>query len=138
MDNLTQRVLIRWAKSKEIPVKNKETGRTVYVLPETLKKEPESFQKLQPNKVGDPRWRGKSKPPKRPRKPERAEIPREPPPAPIRPPILPKPPKPPKPVEPVPPLKPAKIPAPLFCLQFIMLSTPISISARYLVVASNS
>lgn len=94
----------------EIPVKNKETGRTVYVLPETLKNEPDRFQKLRPDKVGDPRWRGKSKPPRRPMKPQRAEIPRDPPPAPIKPPIPLKLPKLPKTVKPVPMLKPPKVP----------------------------
>jgi hypothetical protein len=107
---LRQRVLDRWAK--EIPVKNKETDRTVYVLPETLKEQPDRFQKLRPNEVGDVRWRGKSKPPRFPKRPERAEIPRDPPPAPIRLPKLPKPIKPPKPVKIVPMLKPPKIPKP--------------------------
>jgi hypothetical protein len=112
MGSLAQRVLDRWAQSNEIPVKNRETGRTVYVLPETLKEEPDRFQKLRPSEVGDPRWRGKPKPPRRPRKPERAEIPVDPPPAPIRPPVPPKPPKPPKPVSPVPMLKLPKVPEP--------------------------
>lgn len=111
---LADRVLARWllAKTKEVPVKNKDTGRTVYVLPETLKKDPGRFEKVRPETVGDPRWRGKAKPPKRPRKPERPEIPRDPLPAPIHPPILPKRVKPPKPVKPVPLLKPPKVPKP--------------------------
>jgi len=99
-------------KTREIPVQNKETSRVVYVLPETLKKEPERFQKMRPNETGDVRWRGKSKPPQRPTKPYRSEIPRDPPPAPIHPPILPKPVKKPKPVKPVVPLKPPKAPQP--------------------------
>jgi len=99
-----------WAK--EIPVKNKETGRTVYVLPETLKEEPDRFQKLRPNEAGDPRWRGKAKPPRHPRRPERPEIPVDPPPAPIRPPVPPKPPTAPGPAKPVPFLKLPKIPKP--------------------------
>jgi hypothetical protein len=110
--DLTQKVLARWVASKEVPVKNKDTGRTVYVLPETLSKDPGRFEKVRPETVGDPRWRGKAKPPKRPKKPERPEIPRDTPPAPVKPPVLPKRVKPPKPVKPVPLLKGPKVPEP--------------------------
>jgi len=112
VSDLRERVLARWAKSKEVPVKNKETGRTVYVLPETLKEEPNRFEKIPPNEMGDYRWRGKAKPPRRPRKPYRPEIPRDPPPAPIKPPALPKLPRLPEPVKPVPMLKLPKVPKP--------------------------
>lgn len=112
MDDLTLRVLRRWAAGKEIPVENTETGRTVYVLPETLAKNPGKFKKLRPDQAGDPRWRGKAKPPRRPKKPHRPEIPRDTPPAPVRPPIPPKRVKLPKPVKPVPLLKPPKVPEP--------------------------
>jgi len=104
----------RWAKArtKGIPVKNKDTDRTVYVLPETLKEHPGRFQKVPPDKAGDPRWRGKPKPPARPRKPEKPEVPRDPPPAPIRPPIKKKPVKLMKPVTEVPEVSPMKVPEP--------------------------
>ena len=72
-------------RTKGVPVKNKDTGRTVYVLPETLKEHPSDFSKVRKERVGDPRWRGKAKPPTRPRKPEKPEVPREPPQAPIKP-----------------------------------------------------
>lgn len=72
-------------RTKGIPVTNQDTGRTVYVLPETLQKDPDKFQKVPPDESGDPRWRGKPKPPARPRRPEKPEVPRDPPPAPIHP-----------------------------------------------------
>ena len=68
-----------------VPVKNKDTERTVYVLPETLKKHPDEFTRVPEDKAGDPRWRGKPKPPRQPEGPEKPEVPREAPPAPIRP-----------------------------------------------------
>lgn len=68
-----------------VPATNRDTGRTVYVLDETLKERPERFRKLPSNEAGDPRWRGKPKPPREPRRPQKPEIPREPPPAPIHP-----------------------------------------------------
>jgi hypothetical protein len=111
--DLAHKVASRFlAKEKEIPVENQETGRIVYVLPETLEKEPSLYKRIPENKAGDPRWRGKSKPPRRPKKPHRPEIPRDTPPAPVRPPIPPKRVKPPKPVKPVPPLKGPKVPEP--------------------------
>jgi hypothetical protein len=74
-------------RTKGVPVKNTEsdTGRTVYVNPETLENDPGQFQKIQPDHAGDPRWRGKPKPPKRPARPQKPEVPRDPPPAPVRP-----------------------------------------------------
>jgi len=110
VDDLAKRVLRRWATSKEIPVKNKDTGRTVYVLPETLKKDPDKFERLDPNE----RPPGKAKPrsPRRPRKPERPEVPRDAPPAPVKPPVSPKKVKPVQPVKPVPPLDLPKVPEP--------------------------
>lgn len=111
-DPLSMRVLRRWAAENEIPVKNKDTGRTVYVLPETMKKEPGRFEKMQPNDSGDPRYRGKPKPPRSPRKPRRPRLPVDPPPAPIKPELPPKEPEPAKPVKPVLPVKPPKVPEP--------------------------
>lgn len=113
-DTVAQRVLVRWAKarSKGVPVRNKDTGRTVYVLPETLKTDPGRFQKVPPDQAGDPRWRGKPKPPARPRKPDKPEVPREPPPAPIRPVFKKKTVKRMKPVTEVPEVNPMKVPEP--------------------------
>lgn len=99
-------------RTKGVPVTNKDTGRTVYVLPETLKKDPGKFEKVPEEKAGDPRWRGKPKPPKRPRKPEKPEVPREPPPAPIQPELRKKPVKPMKPVTEVPDVEEMKVPEP--------------------------
>jgi hypothetical protein len=101
------RVLARWA-ADEIPVKNKDTGRVVYVLPETLRDQPQDFEKLSPNE--DPRKRPERA--ERPDKPRRPRIPRDPPPAPVKPPRPPKPPKVPKPPKPVPTLDPPKVPEP--------------------------
>lgn len=99
-------------RTKGVPVVNKDTGRTVYVLPETLKNDPDKFQKVRPDQAGDPRWRGKPKPPERPRRPERPEVPREPPTAPIRPEIRKKPVKRMKPVEEVTEVPEMKVPTP--------------------------
>lgn len=114
-DELALRVLERWAyspRTKSVPVTNKDTGRTVYVLPETLKKHPGKFKAVPPEKSGDPRWRGKPKPPKKPRKPNKPEVPRDPPPAPIRPERPTKRVKPMKPVTDVPEVTPMKVPEP--------------------------
>jgi hypothetical protein len=116
VDDLTRRVLARAYKKREkgVPVKNRDTGRVVYVSPDTLDKNPGRFEKVQDpdQSTGDPRWRGKAKPPKRPAKPHRPEVPRDPPPAPVKPPVPAKRVKPPKAVKPVPMLKPPKIPEP--------------------------
>lgn len=72
-------------RTEGVPVTNKDTGRTVYVLDETLKDEPEKFERVPDNKAGDPRWRGKPKPPRSPEKPDKPRITRDPPPAPVRP-----------------------------------------------------
>ena len=99
-------------RTEGVPVRNKETGRTVYVLPDTLKKHPERFQKVPDYEVGDPRWRGKPEPARRPQLPEKPEVPRDSPPAPIRPQIQKKPSKRMKPVVEVPEVKPMKVPEP--------------------------
>lgn len=114
--DLTARVVERFLaakiRDKAIPVKNKETGRTVYVLPETLKKDPDKFKKIPPDKAGDPRWRGKPKPPKRPQKPDKPDVPRDAPPAPIKPQIPARRVKPTQQVTDVPDVAPMKIPKP--------------------------
>lgn len=95
-----------------VPVTNKDTGRTVYVLPETLKDHPDKFKEVPEDKSGDPRWRGKPKPPARPRKPEKPEVPRESPPAPIQPELRKKQVKRMKPVTEVPDVDEMKVPVP--------------------------
>lgn len=75
----------RGTNPKLVPVKNKDTDRTVYVNPKTLEKNPGEFQKILPDHAGDPRWRGKAKPPARPARPKKPEVPRDPPPAPVHP-----------------------------------------------------
>lgn len=102
----------RKPRTQGIPVVNKETGRTVYVLPETLKAKPDLFKKIPPEKAGDPRWRGKPKPPRKPAKPDKPEIPREPPPSPLRPRMRKKPVDEAKPVKDVKPVKKVKVPVP--------------------------
>lgn len=99
-------------RTKGVPVKNKDTGRTVYVLPETLKENPSDFGKVPKDRAGDPRWRGKAKPPRRPRKPDKPEVPRKSPPAPIHPQDEKKPFKLTEPVVEVPEVKPMKVPEP--------------------------
>ena len=102
----------RKPRTKGVPVTNEDTGRTVYVLPETLKDHPDKFKKVDPDKAGDPRWRGKPKPPERPRRPDKPEVPRESPPAPIRPEIRKKVVKRMKPVVEVPEVEEMKVPVP--------------------------
>jgi hypothetical protein len=99
-------------RTKGVPVTNRDTGRTVYVLPETLQKDPDRFQKVPPDHAGDPRWRGKPKPSARPRRPDKPEVPRDPPPAPIRPEIPKKRVKQTKPVVEVPDVPEMKVPEP--------------------------
>ncbi len=99
-------------RDKGVPATNKETGRTVRVLPETLKEHPDEFQGLPEEKAGDPRWRGKPKPPREPRRPDKPKVPRESPPAPIRPQLEPKPATRMKPVNEVDEVEPMKEPEP--------------------------
>jgi len=98
-------------RDQSVPALNKETGRTVYVLPDTIKQHPEKFQALPEDKAGDPRYRGKPKPPRLPRKPEKPEVPRDPPPTRIRPEIQRKV-RPTNPIKKVKPVKEMKIPEP--------------------------
>jgi len=119
-------------RTKGVPVRNKDTGRAVYVLRETLEKDHEKFQPLREDEVGDPRWRGKSKPPRRPRKPEKPEVPRESPPAPIHPQIPKKVKRQTEQVTEVPDVKPMKIPEPSPQRRWKRLKkyTPITASAE--------
>jgi hypothetical protein len=102
----------RGQSPKLVPVVNTETGRIVYVLPETLNDSPDKFQKAPNDQVGDPRYRGKPKPPRKPRLPERPEVPRDPPPAPVKPRTRAKPAKPTKPVKEVKEAPKMKVPEP--------------------------
>lgn len=95
-----------------VPAVNKDTGRTVRVLPETLQENGDRFEPLPENKAGDPRWRGKPKPPREPARPDKPDVPREPPPAPVRPEREEKPVKPMKEPNEVEPVKPMKEPRP--------------------------
>lgn len=99
-------------RDQSVPALNKETGRTVYVLPETIKQHPDKFQAIPEYKAGDPRYRGKPKPPRVPHKPKKPEVPREPPPTRIRPEVPRKRVKPTNPVKKVKPVKEMKIPRP--------------------------
>lgn len=78
-----------------IPVWNRETERTVYVLPETLKEESGTYEKLDPddlNSEGMPsflRHPGQPQLPRKPKKPHKPKIPRKPLPAPLLPPMHP-------------------------------------------------
>jgi hypothetical protein len=110
---IAARVALRWAARREIPVKNKDTGRIVYVLPETLEKRPGDFQtNPRRDELSNPLLKGKPSKPARPKKPHKPEIPRDAPPAPARPPIPIKRIKPIPPVKPVPELKVPKVPIP--------------------------
>lgn len=113
VDPIVERILLAYKKRKKgLPVRNKDTDRVVYVQPETLKERSTDFESVPHDEVGDPRYRGKPKPPARPEKPHKPEIPRDPPPSPLQYPPIPKQVKPSKPVKPVPPVKPPKVPEP--------------------------
>lgn len=93
-----------------MPVFNKRKKRVVHVLPETLKDESETYERIPEDENDHVMNRGKPRKPRRPakpRKPHRPEIPRAVTPAPRKPP---RPVKPVKPVKPVPILKPLKLP----------------------------
>ena len=101
-----------------VPVWNKDKERTVYVLPDTLKEEGGTYEKLNPddlNSQGKPtylRHPGQPQLPRKPKKPHKPKIPRKPLPAPLHPPIHPSdrknlPPRKPTRVKPV---KPPKVP----------------------------
>lgn len=122
MDTLALRIAARWAKKrqKEVPVVNKDKERVVYVLPETVTEESETYQKVPPSRLDSdghidphaPRRRQQHLPVK-PQRPHRPEIPRVPPPSPPHPPMAPKPPMAPRKMKPVRHLKPPKVPKPL-------------------------
>lgn len=86
--SLTERVAARYAEKQEIPVYNKKLKRVVYVLPETLKSEGDTYEKIREDEAHHIEEHGKARPakrPKKPKKPHRPEVPRGVNPAPIKP-----------------------------------------------------
>ena len=122
--DLVHRVIARFLEGKYtrpknlVPAYNADKERIVYVLPETLKEDSSTYQKLPPSKLDTEKkpapmqHPGQPHLPKKPKKPHKPEIPREPPPAPIHPPIPPKRRLPPKQPKPVKVLIPPKVPQP--------------------------
>ena len=116
--DLARRVVARYlgetviTEESQVPVRNRETSRIVYVLPDTLRDEPERFERITPDEA-DPH--DTSRRPRRPAKPKKPRKPywhRDPIPIPVR--YL-KPPQPLKRIKPVPlvkPVKPVPIPEP--------------------------
>jgi len=101
-----------------VPVVKQDTGNIVYVLPETLKKEPGKYKRVPDSQLDSEdtpaprRHPGQPRLPKKPKKPHKPEILRDPPPARIHPPIPPKAPLPAKRPRPVKPVKAPKVPEP--------------------------
>lgn len=121
MDPLARRVLARFVGAtsgqtdkKEVPVVHQPSGRIVYVLPETLKKDPSTYKRIAPEQDRDHRPT-KPKQPAMPRRPDRSPPPRDPHPRLPPYPAVPKPQDPPaatKPLKRPKPLKPQKVPEP--------------------------
>lgn len=111
-----ERVAARFlAEKKEIPVYHKKRDRIVYVLPETIEKKPETYERIPEDHDDHVLNKGKPRKPAKPRKPRRPhkpEIPRAVTPAPVKPPEKPKPVKPVPPLKPLKPVKPVKPPTP--------------------------
>ena len=113
--NLVERIVIRHitAEEQKIPAWSKEKDRVVYVLPETLKSESETYERIPEENTHHIEEHGKARSPKKPHVPKvhKPEVPRALTPAPIKPP---QPPKPPKPVPHLKPheIKPPKVPEP--------------------------
>lgn len=100
------------AKTKEIPVRNRDTGRIVYVVPETMKEDSSRFETVSPEDLKPPSHRHKPTPARRPQKPRKPHIEHEPIPVPVPYQHAPDPPKPAKTPKPVQRVKPIKIPEP--------------------------
>lgn len=104
------------AKEKEILVRNKDTGRIVYVVPETLQEEPGRFEFVSPEDLEPPSHRHKPEQARKPKKPRKPHHQHDPIPVPkpyLRPPQPVKPAKLPKPVKPVKPIKILEPPEPI-------------------------
>jgi hypothetical protein len=118
-DRVVERyILARQGKprQKEIPVRNRDTGRIVYVVPETLKEETTRFETVTQDDLKPPASRHKPTQARKPRKPDRPHRPEAPIPVPkpyLKPPQPPKPAKTPKPVKPLKPIEPMKVPEPV-------------------------
>lgn len=95
--------------AEEVPVRNRETGRIVYVTPETLQEDASRFQKVSPNELKPEHLRDRPTQPQKPRKPRKPHKPRDPIPIPKPYPKPPLPPKLPKPVKPVKRVKPVPV-----------------------------
>lgn len=116
------RVVARYLAAKgergkdTLPVQNKDTGRVVYVLPETLKEEPSRWDRISPEKPhpeGEPRKQPERA--RKPRKPRKPHVPKPVVPIPVpyqRPPLPIKHLKPPKRVRPVGPVPVPEPPEP--------------------------
>lgn len=101
-----RRVVARYLESvEEIPVRNKDLDRIVWILPETMKEEPGTYQRVNKRDLLPIHKRDKPRQPEKPQKPHRPRWHRDTIPAPVKPPVPPKPIKPPRPVKPLKPLK---------------------------------
>lgn len=107
---MARRVVARYLEAtNEVPVRNKDTGRIVYVTPETLREDGSRFESVSHDDLKPEHQRGKPTPPRKPKKPKRPHKPRDPIPIPkpyAKPPL---PPKIPKPVKRVPLVKPVPV-----------------------------
>lgn len=116
MDDMARRVVARYLEAAEkTPVRNKDTGRIVYVTPETLREDGSRFEPASHDDLKPEHLRGKPTPPKKPHKPRKPHRPKDPIPVPkpyVKPPLPPKIPKPVKPVRPVQPVKVLEPPRP--------------------------
>lgn len=78
---MADRVVTRYLEAKgrqdAVPMVNKETGRTVYVTPETLKKDPSRFKPHRPDEEDVSKGRIPERPakPQKPRRPRRHRAP---------------------------------------------------------------
>lgn len=100
------RVVDRYLEAvEEIPVRNRDTDRIVYVLPETLRDEPDRFQRVTPDEADPHDTSRRPRRPKKPRKPRKPYWHRDPIPIPVP---YKKPPMPLKRIKPVPKVKPPK------------------------------
>ncbi len=114
-DELAHRVAARFLAREEEPAYNRKKDRVVYILPETLKARPDTYEKVPDDEKDHIEDKGKPEKPKKPRPPHhphKPEIPRAQTPAPVRPPKPVPIPPPLKPVKPIKPIKLVKPPTP--------------------------
>jgi len=104
------------AKTDEIPVRNRDTGRIVWVVKDTIKEHPDRFQTVSPDDLKPPAHQHKPDPPQKPARPRKPHHKHDPIPVPqpyLKPPVPVKPVKTVKPVKPVPPVKILEPPRPV-------------------------